>query len=368
MTDLRVAFITDINTPYMAPVFEALAARCQLIVLFGAGSGSRGMGWSLDEPTYRHRVVGGPTIRRRADAADIYPTPRVLQELWRARPAVVVSGGFSFPSLYAAAYCRSRRARLLIQSDGTSRSEAPLGPDQRLTRAILARLAHGAVGNSSAAVDRLAELGFARVFAAPHTTNVDRFLAVGRQRELRPDGPLRVVAVGRLLENKGIDLLLHAAAATRGQGVQLELTIVGEGADEARLRRLAADLGLTDVCWRGFVQPQDLPEELARADALAFPTLGDTFGIVLLEAAAAGLPLIASPYAGATRDLVHGTGTGVVVDPRDTTAFASALVDLARDPERRARMGRAGHELARHRTPAATADTYLEAITAVGRT
>jgi glycosyltransferase involved in cell wall biosynthesis len=358
---LRVSFITDIMTPYMAPVFEALASRCELLILFGSRSGSRGMAWSLDAPEFRYRVVGGPTLSRTVDAADIYPSPRVVAELWRSRPDVVISGGFSFPSLYAAAYCRVKGARLLVQSDGTTRSEATISQGQRVTRAVLASLAHGAVGNSSLAAARLAELGFAPVFQAPHTTDIEQFLHVGRSRMHRPDGTIRVVTVGRLLPNKGVDLLLRAVAAAGEQGATLALTIVGAGEDEPRLRALAAALGLTDVEWSGFVAPGDLPAHLARADIFASPTLGDTFGIVLLEAAAAGLPLVASPHAGATRDLVEGASTGMVVDPRDTVALAQALVALARDVELRRRMGRSAHELAARRTPASTAEAYLAA-------
>ena len=365
--DLRVSFITDIMTPYMAPVFEALAQRCDLTVLFGSQTGSRAMAWTLAAPSFRHRVVGGPAIRRSVDAADIYPNPRVLAELRRARPEVVISGGFSFPSLYAAAYCRATRARLLIQSDGTSRSEAALGLDQRLTRAVLARAAHGAVGNSRLAAQRLAELGFAPVFEAPHSTDIERFLAVGRARTPRSDEALRVVTIGRLLKAKGLDLLLRAVAQARAAGVSVLLTIVGEGDDEPRLRALAGELGLADVQWRGFVEPGDLPAELARADAFAFPTLGDTFGIALLEAAAAGLPLVCSPHAGGAPDLVEEGETGFVVDPRDTAAFARALITLAADPELRERMGRAAHALAGRRTPADTADAYVRAATGVAR-
>jgi glycosyltransferase involved in cell wall biosynthesis len=358
---LRVSFITDIMTPYMAPVFEALAARCDLLVLFGSKTGSRGMAWSLDPPAFRHRVVGGPAFRRGADAADIYPSPRVIAELRRTRPDVVISGGFSFQSLYAAAYCRVNGARLLVQSDGTSRSEAAIGRGQRVTRAVLARLAHGAVGNSSLAAARLAELGFAPVFEAPHTTDIDRFLRVGRNRVHHSDGTVRVVTVGRLLPNKGVDLLLRAVAVAGEQGARLALTIVGAGEDEPRLRGLAATLGLTDVEWSGFVEPHDLPAKLARADVFAFPSLGDTFGIALLEAAAAGLPLVASPHAGAAHDLVENAGTGIVVDPHDTVALAGALAAFAQDAELRRRTGRSAHELAALRTPASTADAYLAA-------
>jgi glycosyltransferase involved in cell wall biosynthesis len=362
---LRLTFVTDIMTPYMAPVFEALARRCELLVLLGARTGSRAMAWSLAEPGFATRVIGGPAISRRVDAADIYPHPRVLAALARVSPDVVISGGFSFPSLYAAVYCRVSGSRLLVQSDGTSRSEAGIGRGQRLTRSVLARAAHGAVGNSTAAVERLAELGFTPVFEAPHSTDIHRFLEVGGARAAPTHGLLRVVTVGRLLAAKGIDLLMRSVARARADGAAVALTIVGEGNDEPRLRALAAELGLTDIRWRGFLAPAALPEALAQADVFAFPTLGDTFGIVLLEAAAAGLPLIASPLAGATSDLVVEGETGFVVDPRDTVAAARVLAQLAADPERRLQMGRAACALASRRTPEATAEAYLTAAARV---
>ncbi|MGZ4178084.1 MAG: glycosyltransferase, partial [Solirubrobacteraceae bacterium] len=88
-------------------------------------------------------------------------------------------------------------------------------------------------------------------------------------------------------------------------------------------------------------------------------------GIVLLEAAAAGLPLVCSPHAGASADLVQEGETGFVVEPRDTAAFVRALTVLAGDAGLRARMGRAAHELAGRRTPADTADAYVRAATGV---
>jgi glycosyltransferase involved in cell wall biosynthesis len=362
---LRVAFITDIMTPYMAPVFEALTSRCDLTVLFGSKTASRAMPWVLESPSFRYRVVGGPAIRRSIYAADIYPNPRVFAELWEARPDVVISSGFSFPSLYAAMYCRARGARLLVQSDGTNQSEVAIGWDQRLARAVLARVGHGAVGNSSLAVERLVDLGLKPVFEAPHTSDLERFLEVGRARIQRADDVISVLTVGRLLPAKGVDLLMRAVADARARGAAVGLTIVGEGDDEPRLRALADQLMLDDVDWPGFVEPSGLPVLLARADVFAFPTLSDTFGIVLLEAAATGLPLISSPHAGATRDLVESVGTGLVVEPRDTAALARALVALDRNPELRRRMGRAAYDLAARRTPARTAEAYLRAATSV---
>ena len=129
--------------------------------------------------------------------------------------------------------------------------------------------------------------------------------------------------------------------------------------------RCADELMLDDVDWRGFVEPVAFRLCWRAPTCSRSRHSSDTFGIVLLEAAATGLPLISSPHAGATRDLVERLGTGLVVEPRDTAALARALVALARDAGLRRRMGRAAHDVAARRTPARTAEAYLRAATSV---
>jgi glycosyltransferase involved in cell wall biosynthesis len=363
---LRVAFLTDIVTPYMVAVFRELSARCELTVIFCSLTGTRAMPWSSMRLDFAHRVVGGRAIRRATpDAADIYPSPRILRELLASRCDVVISGGFSFPSLYAAIYRRASRRRLLIHSDGTRGSEIGIGRGQQLTRQLLSRLSDGAIGNSREATQRFTELGFDPVFEAPHSTDIEQFLEVGRTRAYGTSVGLRLITAGRLIPRKGLDRLLRAVACARQQGATVDLTIVGTGQDERKLRELAAELGLDDVRWVGFVEQGQLPALFAQADAFAFPTLDDPFGIVLLEAAASGLALLASPHGGATGDLVADRRHGFVVEPDDTEGFAKAIAELARDPNLRERTGRAVYALARERTPAHTADAYLSAARAV---
>jgi glycosyltransferase involved in cell wall biosynthesis len=107
-----------------------------------------------------------------------------------------------------------------------------------------------------------------------------------------------------------------------------------------------------------------LPAVYTEADVFAFPTLDDPFGIVVLEAAAAGLPVVASPFGGATLDLVADGRTGFVADPDDTATWARALIELARDPDLRRRLGAAGHEATVHRTPEEAAAGYAAAVRA----
>jgi glycosyltransferase involved in cell wall biosynthesis len=366
----RVAFLTDIVTPYMVAVLADLARRVELTALFCANTGTRAAEWALTEPLpFRHRVLGGPAIRRDVDTVDLYLSPRVLAALAAERPAVVISGGFSLPTTFAAIYGRFAGARLIIHSDGTSRSEQEFGRLRLLARDLLLREAFACVGNSEPAAQRFIELGADpdRVFRAPHSTNIAPFHAVARRRAAaaRSNEPPTVLHVGRLIPRKGVDRLLRAVGAVASD-TPLRLVIVGSGPEEARLRELAAALGIERaVEFRGFVDQPGLPAVYAAADIFAMPTLDDPFGIVLLEAAAAGLPLVASPFAGASADLVEDGRSGFLANPDDTAAWSDALRRLARDPDLRMRLGARAHEVTLTRTPEHAANGYVEAVQAV---
>jgi glycosyltransferase involved in cell wall biosynthesis len=366
----RVVFLTDIVTPYTVAVLSALSRRVDLTALFCSRTGTRGAAWTFEEPfPFRHRVVGGLAIRRRhPDAADLYPSPRIIRALAAERPAAIISGAFSFPTLFAALYGRVTGSRLIIHSDGTARSERNLGRLQRLARDRLLHEAAACAGNSEPAAQRFIELGARpdRVFRAPHSTNVAPLHEVARARfagSPRRD-ELTVLHVGRLIPRKGVDRLVRATADAARE-VPLRLVLVGDGPEEAALRRLAAALGIADrVEFRGFADQPALPALYAEGDVFAMPTLDDPFGIVLLEAAASGLPIVASPFAGASLDLVAEGESGYLVEPDDRSGWTRALVRLAQDTDLRHRLGRRAHEVTLARTPERTAQGYAEAVDA----
>jgi glycosyltransferase involved in cell wall biosynthesis len=261
---------------------------------------------------------------------------------------------------------------VIVQSDGTPHSERHLNRLQSTARRLLVPAASAFVANSAASRRRFIDLGAdpERVFVVPHTTDIARFWAAADARRERRDAiwppsdeAVTVLCVGRLLPSKGLDLLVRAVAAGNRDGApRIRLSLVGAGPEEHRLGRLARELGV-DLSIRGFVDQRALPEIYGAADVFAFPTLDDTFGIVLLEAAACGLPLVASPYAGATEDLV-GPETGRVVDPHHTERLAAVLRELADNPALRAEMGRRAHIHTLSRTPERAAEAYMEAVAA----
>jgi glycosyltransferase involved in cell wall biosynthesis len=142
----------------------------------------------------------------------------------------------------------------------------------------------------------------------------------------------------------------------------VHLTVVGSGPEEGPLKALAESYHLTNIKFSGFVDQAQLPAFYADADAFVFPTLGDTFGIAMLEAAASGLALVASNEAGATKDLITNDEIGLVFDPRDESTLASQIALLADNHDLVVSMGRAAHGLARERTAERAADGYLSAI------
>ncbi len=151
------------------------------------------------------------------------------------------------------------------------------------------------------------------------------------------DDVLRIVFVGQAVERKGLPLLLRAFEALR-EHIPTELTVVGPS--YAELEPLMLDPSGINVL--GKVDDERKRIELARADVLCAPSLGgESFGMVLTEAFAAGTTVVASDIAG-YRDVVSDGRDGVLVPPGDAQALAEALRDLYHEPERRRRLASAG--------------------------
>jgi len=153
-------------------------------------------------------------------------------------------------------------------------------------------------------------------------------------RRRAPGEPLRIAFVGQAVERKGLPVLLRAFEALRGQ-VPAELTIVGATHEEVA-PLLVDGAGVTAL---GRVDDEERRAALLDADLLCAPSLGgESFGMVLTEAFAAGRAVVASDIAG-YRDVVSDGGDGLLVPRGDATRLAETLRDLALDPERTARLG-----------------------------
>lgn len=161
------------------------------------------------------------------------------------------------------------------------------------------------------------------------------------------DGTPNILFVGRFDPRKGLPDLMVACAVLAREGLPFRLILVGDGQLRGQVERLARGALEGRVHFEGRVGHERLPRYYASADIFCSPARdGESFGLVLLEAMASGVPIVATDLAG-YRTVLTPEREGLMAPPRDPAALAAALRRLLTDPGLRARMGAQGIETAR---------------------
>ncbi|MCA1587565.1 MAG: glycosyltransferase family 4 protein [Chloroflexi bacterium] len=210
----------------------------------------------------------------------------------------------------------------------------------KVTRHLAAKL-HGRIAVSGAAMHFSNRYFPGEYRIIPNGVELDRFTGAQPFEELR-DGTLNILFVGRLEERKGLSHLIKAYHRLRKRHVDARLIVVGAGRKLREYRRFVGLRGIRDVEFVGRVSDEEKVRYFASADIFVAPNTGqESFGIVLLEAMAAGVPIVASDIHGFKR-VVERNVQGLLVEPKNPRALAAALYRLANDPELRHEMGEAG--------------------------
>ena len=182
-----------------------------------------------------------------------------------------------------------------------------------------------------------------------------------RALEAYPASPERftVLFVGRFYRRKRVDLVLRAAAALRSRIPELAVRIVGNGPCRAMLHSLSRELRLEGtVTWLGDVSRSDLAREFNRCTWFCLPSVQEGFGIVLLEAMAAGKPIVAARAAAIPETAPHA----VLVEPESAEELAAGIESLYRSPEARAQQSAAGLAWVERFDAPVVARMFLEAV------
>jgi glycosyltransferase involved in cell wall biosynthesis len=247
------------------------------------------------------------------------------------------------------------RRRYVVTLHGTDVALLERSAPARLVARQVLRGAAVVTAVSSYVAERAARatgLDAARVVIQPMPVDIGAFTRRSR-------GGGGAVTVGRLTAQKRVDLVLEAVARLRADGRALPLTIIGDGPERANLERRALELGLGgETRFVGAVPPAAVPAAVGDADVLAFPAVGEGLGLAAAEALMLGIPVVAAIDGGGVTDVVPADGAGRLVAPQDVAEFASALDQLARDPEARRHAADAGAALRRRIEPAAVAERF----------
>jgi glycosyltransferase involved in cell wall biosynthesis len=329
--------------PYREPLFRGLAERLTLRVIYqsAASAGwSQGEGWFPGQHAYD--AVHLRSAQRRRTGRTPVVWPRGLErELRRFGPEAVVVWEYGPAALRTWAWCRRHRVPLVIFSELTPWAAETLPKAQLRLHRWLAGRAQGFIVASSAARDRVLALGVppGAIEVSLQSFDADPIRSAVARAEPRDGGPVRVLAVGRLVPEKNFGGLIEAFAELSPQ--EAELHVVGTGPLEGELRYLAQRLGVA-ARFSGYLAPDALPAVYAQADAFVLPSTFEPFGVVVREAVAAGLPIICSRTTGAAGDVAIAGRNALLVDQQE---LSGALTRIVRDAELRGALARASREV-----------------------
>jgi glycosyltransferase involved in cell wall biosynthesis len=247
---------------------------------------------------------------------------------------------------------RRRRGPFVVMLKGIIADE--LRNERGLVRALLAVQARWERSNtaladrvvvpsrySAAVAHEVYDIPHAKLAVVPEPIDLAdwrrRFAEAAAGRATRPT----VLSVARMYPRKRLEDLLRAAAVLRARIPDVQVRIVGEGPESARLRALHRELGLADTAvLLGEVTRRTLAVEYMSAHCFCLPTVQEGFGLAFAEAMAAGLPVVAC-RAAAVPEIVEDRRTGLLVDPRSPGELAAALERLLTDQKLGEEFGRA---------------------------
>ncbi len=355
-----VGIVTNLPARYRIPLFNRLQRRLERagarfrVFFLGSGAPRRTWLYPTEQLEFEHEFVDGfrLPIRQRA--------PRVPLGLGRRlqgfQPSILLVGGLSpLVASPAARYARANGAIFGLWSGEISRMATAQSRLRTVQRRRLLQQATFAVAYGSLAARYLRLLAPALPIVIGRNTSVSE-----TQGERTPvvSGPVELLTVGDLgSKRKGIDLLVEALAAI--PELPCRLTVVGGGRERSLLEANAG--GDQRIRFMGGLPAERVHDLYREAAAFLFPSRADVFGLVLVEAMAAGLATVTSTAPGAVADLALPERNCLVLDTHDPTEWSEAIRQLAGDRHLRSTVGTAARATVARRW---TMDHAVEAMTA----
>ncbi len=378
---LKVAYVVEYPTPYDVPLFERIARRPEIdftALFLSEVIGQRK--WRV-EPAgkFPYKTVPGRSwfVSQNTQFA-VFWNPRIFREILKDGYEVVGASGYIPLTHYSVLrWCKRKGIPYFL------RSEAILPDKRSLSRRLAKRMmlkpviknADAWFAAGSLARDYLVHYGAEaeKVFFLNYTIDDDFFSTKAgearmKRNEIRKELGIKsgcvILFSGRLAPMKGLDVLFDAFSSIKRKGLDAALLLLGTGPLEEGLRRRTEQEGLEDVHFAGFHQPEELPRFYGVSDVLVLPSIYEPWGIVVNEALACGLPVIASDVTGAAGDLVIPGETGYRFKTGNSRELAEALEKLIANSELRREMGTKGREVVKNWGYQRSVDGFVKAALA----
>ena len=326
---VRLAWLTNAPSGDQIDLLTALASRPEidLRVIYCSPHSLKSEVASSD-PLGRGVSLNGSRLP--GPAGGFLLNASIVRVLTRSHYDVLIVGGYSHLTMQLAMLVRAiqRKPWLLF-------AERP-GMVQTHSHAIGRKIAISLVRSAAGviATGRLAQQSFEselgssfRLFSLPYLIKHDEFLRLPRPR--KDDGIINFLACGALIRRKGVDVLVKAFQRAAEIRSDISLTVVGEGPERRALTECVAEQFRDQIKFLGQLAYAERSNAFADADVFIHPARHDGWGVVIHEALAAGLPVIATRETGAAYELVEDGCNGFLLDAEDENAFVDRILWFA---------------------------------------
>jgi glycosyltransferase involved in cell wall biosynthesis len=355
---MHVAIVTNIPAPYRVPVYNLCAQTpgVRLSVIFLAQREPDRL-WDLPGQAFHAEYLSERLVSWRGRY--IHFSSGVTRALRALDPDVVITTGFNPSHLAAMWYALRARKPHVPMTDGTLNSEQELSFVHRFVRRWIFRRSSAFVGASQGSLQlyRAYGVGDTDFFQSHLCCDLDDFDSVAPAER-----PFDMVFSGRFVPLKSPDFVISVAERVgRRLGRRVRVLFLGAGPmlEDVKAQAEAASAWV-DAEFHGYASQAELPALYASARMLVFPTSGEPWGVVANEACAAGLPVLATPGAGASGEIVVNGDNGFVL-PLDLDIWSNAVARLLADPALCESMGRRSRELVQPYNFANAAEGILRA-------
>jgi glycosyltransferase involved in cell wall biosynthesis len=371
----RLAFLITAYYSYRVPLFEELHRHFKdrfLVITLRRPSSKRPT--EAQHPgAFPRELIRGWTIRFRArrfeagKATSVAPTiaPGLARSLLRFRPDVVISSNLSTWTLTSILL----GYRTIIFWEGTFHTERTAGRLRMRLRRWMAKRASAFVTNGTLARDYIEHaLGVAseQIFQGGLGSQLPPQHLACVPRAERPAPPIRFLFVGEILFRKGVSHLLYATRLLLERGYSakdFQVTLLGEGAERARMEQLSAQLATRNVVrFAGGVPSSQVWQFYRDCNVFVLPTLHDNWPLVAHEAMLMAKPILLSKYAGSAADLVHPGENGFTFDPEDHPELARLMARYIEQPMLVTAHGSRSRDIVQAYTPTNVAKSYIKAV------
>ena len=372
----RIAIVTGVPAPYREPVFERLAKRpgVDLKVVYCTHS-HQNVAWSSEGETSFEYVKEFPrnfTPKRFQRLPFFGYTNFGLSAALRDfEPDFVVVYGYNQSTHWMAfRHCLANNIPFALRSDSNVHIDLGLSWRNNIRRQLLRWLVKRAaavlpVGSANRRYWEAFGAKPSQIHLAPYAVDNERIAEAVGERRPDPNGRVRFLYVGRLLPRKGVDLLIEAF--NRIVSDRCSLTIVGDGPEAETLKAAQSPIAASRTTWTGKLSNEETLKRYADADVFVLPSRYEPWGLVVNEAMAAGLPVIADRRCGAAIDLIDDGNTGRRLNELSADSLAEAMNQYVADPRSAIEHGAAAQQRIQHWNFDRTVDGFLHAVDATAR-